>query len=510
MGDVTRSDLDEGELDDAIRRLVDAAGADAPEPPLLDGHQLVPTMSVDPGRRWHTLAIAAVVVIVVVGVLAAVVISPDGDVAAPGQSDSTAPPPSTQDASPAVSTTPGGPTAPTNADVGASRPIVGTSARRCVETYDLDTLSARTWAFDGTVTDIGASIDGAVDTRVTFDVHEWFAIDGPATVTVDLAPPRPGSSVQPPEYDVGSRLLVSGEPRRGGQPLDAPVAWLCGFTRTRDPSTASAWRAVFAADPAPTTSCPPSPTSTDPPPDEGAPCPSGAEDRTVDVMAAWPAPPAVEPDLEGAPRLLPNLGTDVTVATSDYEQAGGRVVYEQVFARSGPDAAVVEVMTIPGRLLGEDELVEDLGLGAWDVSFAGNRSARSMSITLADPSGIVVVRGDGLERNELLDIAEGLRRRSSDVAGWDLPLAANGLIAVLEGWGTAGTTRTVSWSGGGEGGGELLVFYGSPSGWRSPLTDPTIEIDDVNGAPHRRIRRRSQRGLVVARARCRPSPRRPR
>lgn len=40
-------------------------------------------------------------------------------------------------------------------------------------------------------------------------------------------------------YGLGSRLLVSGQPRWGGNALKFPIAWSCGFTRYHDPSSAT-------------------------------------------------------------------------------------------------------------------------------------------------------------------------------------------------------------------------------------------------------------------------------
>lgn len=116
---------------------------------------------------------------------------------------------------------------------------------RCVEFYDADgaALARRSFAFDGTVTGIGAPVsevpgdEAAVGyVGVTFAVDEWFEGGSAATVTVDLYG-RPA---------VGLRLLVSGEPRWGGAPLDRAVAWPCGFTRYYDPATATDWRRAFA------------------------------------------------------------------------------------------------------------------------------------------------------------------------------------------------------------------------------------------------------------------------
>ena len=66
-------------------------------------------------------------------------------------------------------------------------------------------------------------------------------------VTVDWFPPGQFNSATDFElasYGVGSRLLVSGEPRLGGAALDAATAWSCGFTRHYDAQTAAEWAAA--------------------------------------------------------------------------------------------------------------------------------------------------------------------------------------------------------------------------------------------------------------------------
>lgn len=150
---------------------------------------------------------------------------------------------------------PGDPPATPGDAASASVPVGGGAEARCVEGYSPETLPHRAFAFDGTVHSIGVDPtddgqggdNGAADggyLPVTFDVHEWFAGGGPAHVTVAMLPPTP-SSLDAAEYHVGSRLLVSGEPRWGGDPLDEPLAWTCGFTRTHDPATADTWRSVM-------------------------------------------------------------------------------------------------------------------------------------------------------------------------------------------------------------------------------------------------------------------------
>lgn len=125
-------------------------------------------------------------------------------------------------------------------------------AASCVEEYGPETLAARDFAFDGTVEAVGEAdasgpegdSDGSVP--VTFTVAEWFAGGDGDRVTVDMPAPGMLSSDGAITHEVGSRLLVSGEPRFGGEPLDDAVAWGCGFTRAYDDATAAEWRVSFA------------------------------------------------------------------------------------------------------------------------------------------------------------------------------------------------------------------------------------------------------------------------
>jgi hypothetical protein len=137
------------------------------------------------------------------------------------------------------------------------RAVTGTAlpdsgAGRCVEQYSSSAIAGRAFAFDGTVTTITPGQTDQSDSSlsldaVTFTVNEWFVGGSDQTVTVDMMPPDPdGLGETPPIYDVGTRLLVGGEPRWGGAPLSDPVAWGCGFTRYYDDATADTWRAATA------------------------------------------------------------------------------------------------------------------------------------------------------------------------------------------------------------------------------------------------------------------------
>lgn len=100
----------------------------------------------------------------------------------------------------------------------------------CAEVYSLETLAARDFAFDGTVT----AIDGD---DVTFEVNEVFAGDVGDTVTLGGASSVTGdpnlSSAGGPGLGVGDRALVAG---------DDTFAWGCGFTQDYDAAVADQWR----------------------------------------------------------------------------------------------------------------------------------------------------------------------------------------------------------------------------------------------------------------------------
>ena len=134
-------------------------------------------------------------------------------------------------------------------------PLPDRGAASCVEAYAPAAVSKRAFAFDGVVVDVGPSVSDRGDEAdlglpgVTFEVREWFSGGQADTVTVDMQPPNSGSA-DPSDpgyaYGLGSRLLVSGEPRWGGSALQDPIAWSCGFSRYYDPATATSWRDVSA------------------------------------------------------------------------------------------------------------------------------------------------------------------------------------------------------------------------------------------------------------------------
>lgn len=152
---------------------------------------------------------------------------------------------------PAAAVTPGPRSTPLQETPSRTGPLEDQSvAASCVESYSASTIGNRAFAFDGTVVMIGPggtnkADKGVLDTAaVTFAVNEWFTGGASDTVTVDLMSPTSTiAGDDTPLYEEGSRLLVSGEPRWGGQPLDDAIAWSCGgFTRYYEQAVADEWR----------------------------------------------------------------------------------------------------------------------------------------------------------------------------------------------------------------------------------------------------------------------------
>lgn len=141
---------------------------------------------------------------------------------------------------------------PNPGPISSQGPLPSNVIADCVEGYDLTTLKHRAFAFDGTVSNMSAMLpptDGSGTPNeyltVTFTVNEWFRGGDQSTVTLDMIRPLV-SPDQEISYGVGTRLLVSGAPRFGGSPLQAAIAFECGFTRYYDKDTAALWRQAFS------------------------------------------------------------------------------------------------------------------------------------------------------------------------------------------------------------------------------------------------------------------------
>lgn len=118
----------------------------------------------------------------------------------------------------------------------------GTSSL-CVETYSLENLGRREFAFDGTARslapdDDASGAEGSGVDLVTFDVHEWFKGGEGEQATVKASGFGSGAvSSVGGGWEIGDRLLVAG---------DDDYLWECGFTQGYDADVAAQWEAAFA------------------------------------------------------------------------------------------------------------------------------------------------------------------------------------------------------------------------------------------------------------------------
>lgn len=145
------------------------------------------------------------------------------------------------------STTPGegGPVdgAPTEDGQVEGEQVEGGSSSSCVSAYTPEALRERSFAFAGTVTEVGSETDPSAPLgegpiqRATFAVDDWFAGGSGDTIVVWMQ-----RSVA-----VGDRLLVTGEPRWGGEPLDDAIAWECDFTVEWSDAAGAEWASAFEA-----------------------------------------------------------------------------------------------------------------------------------------------------------------------------------------------------------------------------------------------------------------------
>ena len=117
------------------------------------------------------------------------------------------------------------------------------AAESCVTEFSRAALAEQAFAFDGTVAEVTSEIDPQLEDdgsgvrpqpRALFEVSEWFVGGAEPTVWIWLQR----------DVAVGDHLLVSGQPRWGGNPLDNAIQWECGFTVEYTEADADFWRSA--------------------------------------------------------------------------------------------------------------------------------------------------------------------------------------------------------------------------------------------------------------------------
>jgi hypothetical protein len=119
----------------------------------------------------------------------------------------------------------------------------GTTQGSCVEQFSVDALASRSWAFDGTITEVVPAKDlesGAPEdivTSVTFRVDRWYKGGSGDTVTVKTYNiPGVQASNEGPDPSVGARILASGED---------DYIWGCGFSKPFSEENAGLFAQAF-------------------------------------------------------------------------------------------------------------------------------------------------------------------------------------------------------------------------------------------------------------------------
>lgn len=148
--------------------------------------------------------------------------------------------------------------AATDPAAGAGVELTGQSTASCVHGYSPAAVARHAgFAFDGTVIAIGdprSNREGSGGpyalAGVTLRINEWFRGGDSATVVVDMPVPTTAlpDGEGSPEYGIGTRLLVSGAARWGGDdPFGAAIAWWgCGgFTQYYSAEVAAEWAAAI-------------------------------------------------------------------------------------------------------------------------------------------------------------------------------------------------------------------------------------------------------------------------
>ena len=118
------------------------------------------------------------------------------------------------------------------------------SAASCVEQFSVKSLAKRSWAFDGTVTDVVPPRDEDSEepedivTHVIFRVNRWFTGGQGETFTA-LTYDSPGSvsSAEGVDTAIGARILASGEDR---------YLWACGFSKVYTSKNARLFEQAFS------------------------------------------------------------------------------------------------------------------------------------------------------------------------------------------------------------------------------------------------------------------------
>jgi hypothetical protein len=195
-----------------------------------------------------------------------------------------------------------------------------------------------------------------------------------------------------------------------------------------------------------------------------------------DLLARWPSPASTPLGLADIPMLLPSVpipGTPIRWENGP-PSASGFVDYSQHWI----DAAGGVLLSIQTDLAqGYPGGGDPVTIAPWDSAYFAT-STGTTHLVLNDPSGVVSLWSNGLDREQMTAIAASLRPRSSGAPGWDAALPA-GFTPVHEGWEIGGASRWLQWSDA-----ELSIMGSYPSVITNAAQQAVFDrVTDIDGAP---------------------------
>lgn len=228
------------------------------------------------------------------------------------------------------------------------------------------------------------------------------------------------------------------------------------------------------ATPSPTLTTAPSPSASAP-----ATSTSPTESTAVDVSTRWPL--HASPSGAVVPYVLPTIDLDGLTLRRRYES--DEIISDSILSTPyvqsfvAADASSFVLIRSVAQPSGLNVTGSFTTIGPWQVS--DRRMATGwVGIDLVAERGVVMLTGVGaVTRDDLLDVAAGLRRRADAAPGWDATVLPDSVAPFSESWQTFGPVKDLGWyTATGVLAGELEYGRFDPSslGWSDQLRVITV------------------------------------
>lgn len=174
----------------------------------------------------------------------------------------------------------------------------------------------------------------------------------------------------------------------------------------------------------------------------------------IDMMAGWPQPPELTPDLAAVPMLLPTRAVPGATRVEGAEHAGEPGVagqYVQSWIGADDPSLLVEITTSMFPNVGND-LATPTTVEGWDLAVLPKMGDGYAGVLMSEPDASVQVWAKGLGQEEVLAIARSLLARPDGQPGW-APIITQGssfpadMVQLSAGWVGPSASRTVDWFG---------------------------------------------------------------